>query len=79
MQSEALPSFQSPIRVRRSSIGWGPTLAVSAGCAHRLFPAVLMDFVSEVRNLIGDIGSRFVPARRCYQHTNSYADPQSDG
>jgi hypothetical protein len=54
-------------------------LAVSAGCAHRLFPTVLMDFVSEVRNLIGDISSRFVPARRCYQHTNSYADPHSDG
>ena len=29
-------------------------LAVSSGCARQLFPAVLKDFVSEVRNLIGD-------------------------
>src|ERR1700730_706181 len=38
-----------------------------------------MDFVSELRNLIGDISPRFFAARRCDQHTNSYADPHSDG
>jgi hypothetical protein len=38
-----------------------------------------MDFVSEVRNLIGDISPRFFAARRSDQHTNSYADPHSDG
>jgi hypothetical protein len=54
-------------------------LAVSSGCARRLAPAVRMDFVADVRNLIGDISSRFLPARRCDQHTNSYADPHSDG
>jgi hypothetical protein len=35
--------------------------------------------VSEVRNPIGDVSSRFFPARRCDQHTNSYADAHSDG
>jgi hypothetical protein len=38
-----------------------------------------MNFVAEVRNFIGDVSSRFLPARRCYQHTNSYTDPNSDG
>jgi hypothetical protein len=35
--------------------------------------------VSEVRNPIGDVSSRFLPACRCDQHSNSYADPHSDG
>jgi hypothetical protein len=35
--------------------------------------------VPEVRNPIGDVSSRFLPACRCDQHTNSYADPHSDG
>jgi hypothetical protein len=54
-------------------------LAVSAGCARRPFPAMLMDFVAQIRNLIGEISSRFLPARRCDQHTDSYAAPHSNG
>jgi hypothetical protein len=53
-------------------------LATSAGCARRLCPAVRMD-LPEVRNPIGDVSSRSLPACRCDQNTNSYADPHTDG
>jgi hypothetical protein len=72
--------YYRPISLALSLPATHPSaLAVSAGCARRLFLAVLIDFVAEVRNLIGEISSRLLPARRCYQHTNSYADPHSDG
>ena len=42
-----------------------PLLAVSPGCALRLFSGALTDLVAEVRNLVGDVGSRFFTAGRC--------------
>ena len=40
-------------------------VAVSPGCALRLFPSALTDFVAEVRNLVVDFGPRFFTAGRC--------------
>ena len=51
---------------------------MSSGCGLRLFPSALTDFVTEVRNLVGDVGSRFFAASGCYQQANSYADAYSD-
>src|SRR6266403_4039228 len=34
-------------------------VAVNPGCALRLFPSALTDFVAEVRNLVVDFGPRF--------------------
>jgi hypothetical protein len=52
--------------------------SVSPGCALRLFPDVLTDFVAEVRNLVGDVGSRFFTASGCDQQADSHADPHPD-
>src|SRR5204863_9494131 len=51
---------------------------VSPGCALRLFAGALTDFVAEVRNLVGDTGSRFFSTSRCDKDANSYADANSD-
>jgi hypothetical protein len=38
---------------------------MSPGCALRLFPGALTDFVAEVRHLVVDAGPRFFSASRC--------------
>ena len=39
--------------------------AVSPGCALRLFSGALPDFVTEIRNLLGDVGSSFFTSGGC--------------
>jgi hypothetical protein len=40
-------------------------LAVSSSCSLRLFLSALTDFVADVRDLLGDVGSSFFTTRRC--------------
>ena len=39
--------------------------AVSPGCALRLFCGALTDFVAELRNLLGEVGTSFFPSGGC--------------
>ena len=53
-------------KVRSNPPSHSPFLfVVSPSCALRFFPSALTDFVAEVRNLVGDVGSRFFTAGRC--------------
>src|SRR6266849_10601563 len=52
-------------------------LLLGPGCALRL-PLALTDLFAEVRNLVGDVGSRFFTAGRCDWQANSYADAHPD-
>jgi hypothetical protein len=51
---------------------------MSSGCAWRLFPGALTDFVAEIGHLVGDVSPRFFSASRCDQHAYSYADANSE-
>jgi hypothetical protein len=52
-------------------------LAVSPSCALRFFLSALTDFVAEVRNLVGDVGTGLLSASRCNQQADSNANPRT--
>lgn len=53
-------------------------IAVSPGCVLRFFPSALADCVTELRNLIGEFGSRVFTAGWCDEQTDSYPDTNSN-
>ena len=53
-------------------------VAVSPGCAMPLLSSALPDFVTELRNLLGDVVSSSSPLARAISRPDSYADANSD-